>query len=53
MAQKIKNPGPEGLALSCPQWRLLRSLLDGGASWSNGVMEQCKISNSKHQITGF
>jgi len=44
----VKNPDPKDPALSQPQRGLQGSFLDGK---SVGVMEHCKISNSKHQIT--
>ena len=48
-----EESGLRGPALSCPQRELQESLLCSGIKWSNGVVEHCKISNSKHQISGF
>jgi hypothetical protein len=50
---EVKNPGPQDLALSLPQRRPFESFLDAGVSWSNGVVDHCKITNPKHQVSGF
>jgi hypothetical protein len=37
-----KIPGPENLALTCPQRGLLASYIHAEICWSNGVVEHCK-----------
>ena len=48
----IKNPGPKDPALSHPLRWLQWSFSHAAVCWSNGVVEHCKITNSKHQILG-
>jgi hypothetical protein len=48
-----KESGPEDPALSYLQRRLVTPSLHAAICWSDGVVEHCKISNSKHQISGF
>jgi hypothetical protein len=49
---RVKHPGPKDPALGHPQSGLPWSFTHAAACWSNGVVEHCKITISKHQISG-